>query len=75
MTEDEKTKKWKALRIRGLRQRWIVNTIMPVLVLLVLIVTLFSAGVSSYYYSSVRDGLEKQAQAMAGAFDDYLKTS
>ena len=32
MTEDEKTKKWKALRIRGLRQRWIVNTIMPVLV-------------------------------------------
>ena len=75
MTEDEKTKKWKALRIRGLRQRWIVNTIMPVLVLLVLIVTLFSAGVSSYYYSSVRDGLEKQAQAMAGAFNDYFMTS
>ena len=74
MTEDEKTKKWKALRIRGLRQRWIVNTIMPVLVLLVLIVTLFSAGVSSYYYSSVRDGLEKQAQAMAGAFNDYFMT-
>jgi Na+-transporting methylmalonyl-CoA/oxaloacetate decarboxylase gamma subunit len=63
-----------ALRIRGLRQRWIVNTIMPVLVLLVLIVTLFSAGVSSYYYSSVRDGLEKQAQAMAGAFNDYFMT-
>ena len=75
MTEDEKTKKWKALRVRGLRQRWIVNTIMPVLVLLVLIVTLFSAGVSSYYYSSVRDGLEKQAQAMAGAFNDYFMTS
>ena len=75
MTEDEKTKKWKALRVRGLRQRWIVNTIMPVLVLLVLIVTLFSAGVYSYYYSSVRDGLEKQAQAMAGAFNDYFMTS
>ena len=74
MAEDEKTRKWKALRIRGLRQRWIVNTIMPVLVLLVLIVTLFSAGVSSYYYSSVRDGLEKQAQAMAGAFNDYFMT-
>ena len=38
----------KYLRIGGLRQRWILNTIMPVFLLLVLIVTLFSAGVASY---------------------------
>ena len=45
---------------------------MPVLILLLLIVALFSAGVSNYYYSSVRDGLEKQVQAQAGAFNDYF---
>ena len=44
MTEG-KSPRWNALRLRGLRQRWIVNTVMPVLVLLILLMTLFSAGV------------------------------
>ena len=43
MTEG-KPPRWKVLRLRGLRQRWIVNTVMPVLVLLILLMTLFSAG-------------------------------
>ena len=43
-----------------------------VLVLLILLMTLFSAGVSSYYYRSMQNGLEKQAQALASAFDDYF---
>ena len=72
MAENEKNGKWKVLQLRGLRQRWIFNTVMPVLILLLLIVALFSAGVSNYYYSSVRDGLEKQVQAQAGAFNDYF---
>lgn len=42
------------------------NTVMPVLALLVLIVVLFSTGVSSYYYQSMEDGLTKQVQAQAG---------
>ena len=45
MTEG-KSPRWNALRLRGLRQRWIVNTVMPVLVLLILLMTLFSAGVA-----------------------------
>lgn len=72
MAENEKNGKWKVLQLRGLRQRWIFNTVMPVLILLLLIVALFSTGVSNYYYSSVRDGLEKQVQAQAGAFNDYF---
>ncbi len=72
MAEEEKNLRWKALRLRGLRQRWIFNTVLPVLILLVLTVVLFSMGVSNYYYSSMRDGLEKQAQAQAGAFNDYF---
>ena len=53
---EERNGNWKALQIRGLRQRWLVNTILPVLILLALIVTLFSAGISNYYYRSMEDG-------------------
>lgn len=60
-----------ALRIRGLRQRWIVNTIMPIFILLFLVVILFSAGISSYYYSSIQTGLENKAQAAAEFFNSY----
>ncbi|MEG1594617.1 MAG: HAMP domain-containing sensor histidine kinase, partial [Oscillibacter sp.] len=74
MPEEKKLLK-KALRIQGLRQRWVVNTIMPVLILLVLIVTLFSAGVSSYYFSSMQKGLENRASAVADAFNSYFMNS
>ena len=37
---ERKSGKWKVLQLRGLRQRWIFNTVMPVLVLLILIVVL-----------------------------------
>jgi len=66
---------WKALRIRGLRQRWIVNTVTPVFVLLILIVVLFSAGIASYYYQGVRAGLENKAQAAADSFASYFMSS
>ena len=65
-------KRGKSLRVRGLRQRWLLNTVMPVLLLLMLTVVLFSVGISSYYYMSMRDGLEKQAQALSGAFEEYF---
>ena len=72
MAEEERDRKWTVLRLRGLRKRWIVNTILPVLVLLMLLVTLVSVGVSTYYYSSMENGLMKQAEAMSSAFNDYF---
>ena len=39
----EKEQRWKSLRLRGLRQRWVFNSILPIGALLVLVVTLFSA--------------------------------
>ncbi len=68
----EKQQRWKALRLRGLRQRWIFNSIVPIVLLLVLIVTLFSAGVSSYYYGTMEKGLETRAQALANSFNEYF---
>ena len=75
MAEEERDRKWTVLRLRGLRKRWIVNTILPVLVLLMLLVTLVSVGVSTYYYSSMENGLMKQAEAMSSAFNDYFMNS
>ena len=68
----EKEQRWKSLRLRGLRQRWIFNSILPILALLVLVVALFSAGVSNYYYGTMQKGLETRAQALANSFNDYF---
>lgn len=64
--------RWKSLRLRSLRQRWIFNSILPILALLVLIVTLFSTGVSNYYYGTMQKGLESRAQALANSFNEYF---
>ena len=67
---EEKNAKWKALRLRGLRQRWVFNTVMPVFLVLLMIVVLFSAGVSNYYYGTMQKGLETRAQALANSFNE-----
>ena len=69
---EEKNFKFKALQLRGLRQRWIFNTVMPVFALVLLIVVLFSTGVSSYYYGTMQKGLETRAQAIANSFNEYF---
>ena len=68
----EKEQRWRSLRLRGLRQRWIFNSILPILAVLVLVVTLFSAGVSNYYYGTMQKGLETRAQALANSFNEYF---
>ena len=72
MAKRKNTQRWNALRVRGLRQRWIINTVTPVLILLVLIVTLFSAGVSSYYYGTMQKGLEERVKALSSSFNEYF---
>ena len=42
---------------------------------IVLIVVLFSAGVSSYYYGTMQKGLETRAQAIANSFNEYFMDS
>ena len=64
--------RWEALRLRGLRRRWLFNTVMPVLVLLVVLVVAVSAGISNYYYGTIQKGLETRAQAMANSFNEYF---
>ena len=40
---DNTTRRW--TRLQGLRKRWLLNTIMPVFVLLTVLVALFSIGI------------------------------
>ena len=69
---EEKNFRFKALQLRGLRQRWIFNTVMPVFALVLLIVVLFSSGVSGYCYGTMQKGLETRAQAIANSFNEYF---
>ena len=53
----EQNQKRKAVRVRSLRQRWILNSVVPVFALLALIVAGVSLGISNYYYQGMLDGL------------------
>ena len=68
----ERNQKRKAMRVRSLRPRWILNSALPVFMLLALAVGGMSIGISNYYYKGMLDGLERQARAQAGAFIDYF---
>ena len=68
----EQNQKRKAVRVRSLRQRWIVNSVLPVFLLLTMVVGGVSIGISNYYYKGMLDGLERQARAQSGAFVDYF---
>ena len=68
----EGSQKRKATRVRSLRQRWIVNSVVPIFLLLAVIVSGVSIGISNYYYKGILDGLERQARAQSGAFIDYF---
>ena len=69
---EEKMQKWSALRLRGLRKRWLFNTVLPIVLLLIFIAVLFSAGITNYYYATMQKGLESRAQAMADSFNEYF---
>ena len=59
------------LRIQGLRKRWILNSVGPVILILVLAAILASATVANNYYGSARSTLEAKAKAGADYFNSY----
>ena len=65
-------KRWIAPALRGLRKRWILNTVIPVTLLLALLVVMVSVGVGNYYYGSVQEGLESRVQVAANSFNEYF---
>ncbi|MBE7008100.1 MAG: HAMP domain-containing histidine kinase [Ruminococcaceae bacterium] len=61
----------KSLRIRGLRQRWLVSAVLPVVLLVMLAVAVFTIASAQYYYNSMRTGLETRARIAADTFTGY----
>jgi len=65
----------KKIRIRGLRKRWIINSIGPIILVAVMGVAVFSVAVSNYYYTGMRTGLETRAKEATDAFNTYGMSS
>lgn len=59
----------------GLRRRWLVNSIVPVIVLLFLIAALVSVAFANNYYSSAEASLKAKVNAGAEYFNTYVMTS
>ena len=63
------------LKLRGLRQRWIVSSVAPVILLLILIATAVSSGIVSNYYTSAQSVLTAKATAGADYFNTYVMSN
>ena len=60
---------------RGLRQRWMTNSMSMVTVIMLLACSLFSASVGTYYYSNVQSAMQAQAKAAIGFMNRTTITS
>ena len=63
------------LQIRGLRKRWILNSVGPIIAVLVLIAIFGAVGITSMYYNSALSTLEAKASAGADYFNTYNMTN
>ena len=59
------------LRIRGLRKRWMLNSLMPVITVMVFLAAFVAIGLTSTYYASARSALAAKATAGADYFNTY----
>jgi len=60
---------------RGLRKRWLRGTVLIALTAVIAVVALFSIIISSYYYATVRTGLEAKAKTVSDFFANYVGRS
>ena len=53
------------VKIRGIRRRWLLNSISAVFLILLLALSSFAAALWSYYYTSTENDLSRKATSMA----------
>ncbi|MEG2455511.1 MAG: HAMP domain-containing sensor histidine kinase, partial [Oscillospiraceae bacterium] len=61
-------------KIKGIRKRWMVNSISTVLLIVLLAITAFSAAMASFYYSSMASGLEGKVKYAAGYYNTNYRS-
>ena len=59
------------LRIRGLRKRWLVNAVLPIVIVVLIVVGAYTVGTQQSYYAEMRSGLETRARIAADNFSSY----
>jgi len=59
-------------KVKGLRKRWLINTVGVIIALGMVCVFLITAYFAAYYYSSMRSDLQFRAETTTGFFADYL---
>ena len=64
--------KWHAIQIKGLRRRWLVNTLTVVCALGLACVFAVTAAFSAYYYSAMETDLRHRAQSTTDYFSNHL---
>lgn len=60
------------MKLKGIRGRWMVNSIIVVVLIAVIAILAFSAAMNNYYYTSLRTGLESKAQTATELFSSYV---
>ena len=60
-------------KIRGIRKRWLLNSIGVVLLILALALGSFAATLYGYYYSSTSDDLDRKSTSVANGFRNYTR--
>ena len=60
---------------RGIRKRWMVNSISVVLFIVLLAVSAFSAAMGSYYYSTLSESLSQKAENAVQSFNYFQSGS
>ena len=63
------------LQIRGLRKRWMISSLGPILLVLVLVAVILSLSLVSTYYDSAINTLRTKARVGADYFNSYLMGS
>jgi len=61
-------------KIRGIRKRWLLNSVSVVLLILALVVGTFSAALWSYYYNGTESDLMRKSSSTANSFRNYTRT-
>lgn len=59
------------LRVRGIRNRWLRNSFMAVVVIMLGMAVAVILGVVNYYHASMQSGLETKAQTVSDFFTSY----
>lgn len=60
------------MKFRGLRRRWLRNGIALIALIILAAVVAFSLSMYSYYYTSLRTGLEEKAKTSSSFFSTYV---